>query len=237
MKSNPLKSHQTAIITAAVSSLALMFVPFLHWALLPMVYLNTHIHELCHALTAVGTGGGVLNIVVNSDGSGVTQTAGGIGFLISSAGYVGSAIVGALLMMGSRTEKSTRISLGVLGVFLAASMLVWVRGDAVGVGSGLIWLGILFGLVRFGKGPKLLFAGQFIGVQQCLQSGLALNELLKTSALTQGDSDARNMANATGIHPLFWAVGWCAFSLFMVWLGLRKAWSPNQAPQTSHRAE
>lgn len=234
MKSNPLKSHQTAIITAAISSLALMFVPFLHWALLPMVYLNTHIHELCHALTAVGTGGVVDNIVVNSDGSGVTLTGGGIRFLVSSAGYVGSAIVGALLMMGSRTEKSTRISLTVLGVCLASSMLIWVRGDAVGIGAGFVWLAALFGLVRYGKGPKLMFAGQFIGVQQCLQSGLALNELIKISALTQGDSDAQNMATATGIPAIAWAVAWCGFSLFMVWLGLRKAWSP--APRTSRPA-
>lgn len=237
MKPKNLKPHQSAIMLAGIASLAVMFLPGIHLILVPMLYLNTHIHELCHALMAEVTGGRVMNIEVYSNGAGQTLTTGGMGFLISSAGYVGAALVGALIMWRARSEGAARAVLFGLAVFLIGSMLLWVRGDSVGEVAGFVWIGVLATIIRYVKGPSLMFAAQFIGLQQCLQSFLSLNELLKISALTQGDSDARNMQNATGIPAIFWAGIWCAFSIFMVWVALRRSWANPPAPRPSRPAE
>lgn len=234
MKSN-LKPHQTAIVAAGLASLAITFVPFIHWIMLPMIYLNTHLHELCHALAALMTGGGVDRIEVYANGSGATLTEGGNRFLISSAGYVGAAITGAAVMWHGRTERAAKSVLVGLGIALLFAMVLWVRGDVVGVISGIVWIGVLYAIVRYAEGPKLLFAVQLIGLQQCLQAAQSLNELLKISAYSQGDSDARNMEMATGIPAIAWAVGWCLFSLAMVTLGLRKAWSTSPERPASRR--
>ena len=59
------------------------------------------VHEVCHAGTALLTGGAVLEMRTNWDEGGHTLTQGGYFPLISAAGYVGSAAAGALLIYTS----------------------------------------------------------------------------------------------------------------------------------------
>lgn len=231
----PLKPHQIAIAAAALVSLALWAIPPVHWVMLPMTYLNTHVHELCHALAALATGGQVERITVSADGSGLTWTAGGIRLIVSSAGYVGASIAGAAIMFCSRTEKAAKTTLMALAGVLALDTLIWVRGDAVGFTAGIFWIAALYAMARYFHGPKVLFAAQFVGLQQCLNAATSLYTLLQVSAFSEGTaSDATNMQNSSGIPALFWALLWCGFSLLMVTLGLRRAWSESPERKTSH---
>ncbi|MCH8979868.1 MAG: M50 family metallopeptidase, partial [Armatimonadetes bacterium] len=118
-----LRKDQRLLIWASVASLAVWAVPYLRPVLLPLIFYNTHIHELCHALAAVVTGGSVEFIKVNANGSGVTHTLGGSPFLLATSGYVGSAIVGGLLIFGSRTVEGARKMLWVAAGFIALSMV------------------------------------------------------------------------------------------------------------------
>ncbi|MEO7453256.1 MAG: M50 family metallopeptidase, partial [Fimbriimonadales bacterium] len=70
-------------------SLALWLVPLFRPILTPLIYFNTHIHELCHALMGMATGGSVLRVVVESNGNGHALIGGGNLILTASAGYVG----------------------------------------------------------------------------------------------------------------------------------------------------
>lgn len=230
--SRNLKPHQIAILGAGIASLVLVAVPQIQILMLPLQYLNTHIHELWHAIACVLTGGAVDHIEVHAAGDGVTPIRGGNIIAVGSAGYVGAAISGMAIMYFGRTEKLAKATLRALGVLLGISMLIWVRADAVGIASGVVWIGIMWALPRFAKGSFLLFTTQFIGLQQCLNAAQSLYILLRISAYSNMQSDAKILEQATYIPSIAWALGWCGFSLLMVFLGLRKAWS-NPTPKLS----
>lgn len=232
MRSNSLRPHQTAILAAGAASVTLWAIPVAHWVMLPMQYLNTHLHELCHALAAVATGGEPQQIRVHATGAGETPVVGGFLPIVASAGYVGAALLGAGIMLASRTEKGARATLIALGIALTLSLLIWELKslEAFGIGSAIVWIAILFALVRFLKGPKLVFVAQFIGLQQCLNAVQSLYVLLRLSAFTDVQSDAKIMEGTTRVPALVWSVGWCLFSFAALGLAARKAWR-DPSPQ------
>lgn len=220
----PLKPHQTTLVLAAVASLLLWVVPYFGWLLLPLIYLNTHIHEMCHALIAVGTGGQVEFIRVFASGGGVTPVSGGNFTLISTAGYLGATIIGGLMIWFSRSEKGAAMTLRILAVLLFISLLLWVRGDSVGVISSVFWIAALFAIPSLLKDRQLIFAAQLLGMQQCLTSVQGLYILFRISAYGGPDSDATNMAQLTHIPAMVWAVLWGLTGLGVLWITLQSSW-------------
>ncbi len=229
-KSSSLRPHQIAILGAGAASLVAWALPLIQQFMLPLQYLNTHIHELCHALAGQLSGASVDQIVVYADGSGKTPMLGGSIWLVGPAGYVGAAIVGGLMMYFSRTESGARITLRVLAIALGFALIMWVRGDAVGVGSIIVWIVGLAAASRYMKGMPLLFAAQFLGLQQCLNAIHSVYTLMQISAATEALSEARIMEKYTMIPAFVWALMWCAFSLIVVVLSLRRAWSESPNP-------
>lgn len=219
-----LKRHQKILLWACVASLVVWIVPPLRWALLPLVFYNTHIHELAHALAAIGTGGSVDYIQVFSNGGGVTLTRGGSALLLSSAGYVGSAIVGGIILYGSRSTESARKMMFVAMAFLSLSMVFFVRGDGFGVGMGALWIIGLFFAGRHLKGDAAVFAAQFLGIQQCLTSAQAFVPLLIVASNGSVHNDAGNLQQVTGIPAVIWASLWLVISLGAIWIGLSRSW-------------
>lgn len=225
-----MRKDQKILLVATVASIALWFVPMGGLLGLPLVYLNTHIHEFMHAFAALLTGGGVSHIKVFANGSGVALVGGGGALIVASAGYVGASIVGAsMILMGARQERA-KTALAVLGGLLAFSMVFWVRGDLVGILSGLFWVLTLFVLAKRLKGHAAVFAAQFLGVQQCLTSAKAIFALLKITAATESHSDARLLQAATGVPAMFWAVGWALVSMMLMGIALIRTWNGSQKP-------
>jgi len=222
------KSHLTALTLATVVSIALWFLPFLRWVTVPVQYLNTHIHEACHAITAVATGGVVSHIEVHANGNGETYTGQGIEFLISSAGYVGASLVGALIIALARTPKAAKVVLVGLGVTLIYSLIVWVRGDLFGQASCVAWIVALWAMAFYLDDDKRLFAAQLIGVQQCVNSIQSVFFLIQISGFGVKQSDAGNMEAATHIPAIVWSVLWCAISLGLMFLALRLSWQASR---------
>ena len=195
--------------------------------LLPLELLNTHIHEFCHAFVALATGGDVGYIKVFASGSGVTPVAGGSPILMASAGYVGAAFLGGLILIFSRSDRGARSVLFSLAALLTLSMLFWVRGDIAGVASGLLWIFLLFAMGKGLKGDALVFAAQFIGIQQCLRSVLSLYVLLHINATSDLHNDAKVAEMVSGIPSLAWALGWCFVSA--AWMAVALAPSFRQS--------
>lgn len=231
---NP-NSPKRLLLLAALATVAIWFVPFLNLAYFPIQYLNTHIHELCHALATVATGGAVSHMLVFANGSGVAYSAGGIGIVIASAGYVGASLIGGWLISMGRTEKGARTALWALVGTMAAGSILWLRGDGVGFLTAVFWLAVIGLCARNLKGINLRFAAMFLGMQQCLASLQSLWVLLNINAMSgmRIENDAAIAADMTMIPALFWALLWSGLSLGLMGLGLRRAWSDS----SSSRAE
>lgn len=223
------------LLSAMVLIAVLWMMPLTRSALLPVVYLNTHLHEFFHALGALLTGGSVEHILVLSDGSGVTPVAGGDILVVASAGYTGASILGAVLIFFSRTIRSAKISLIFLGSTLLANLLMFVRGDGTGFAMGAAW-GIATLLIGWKvKSWVAPFAAQLIGILLCLASLQSLFVLLGVSVSANAHSDALVMQNASGVPAIFWAVAWCAVSITAVVFTLKRAWTipPNSRDDKS----
>lgn len=197
--------------------------------LLPMLYLNTHLHEGSHALAAVATLGHVDNIQVFANGEGVTRVRGGIGPVVSFAGYLGAALIGGMLILWGRKPDSARKSLIGLAVILGAITIVWVRGDWMGAASALLWTISLAAAGKYLSNDSVLFAAQFLGIQQCLFSLGALRDLVLLSANGVAQTDAGNMQRMTGVPAIVWAILWSIVGLGIVFASLRAAWRESNS--------
>lgn len=167
------------------------------------------LHEASHALAAVATGGTIERIVLTPDEGGYALTRGGNAFLTLSAGYVGSMVWGAaiLLAAGSRHARTLAV---VLGAAVLALTLLYVRslfGFAFGVlfGAAAVWGG------RRLSRPVVAWMLQVVGLTSCLYAPLDIkSDILDRPELV---SDARMLAEATHVPVLFWGVLWLGVSL------------------------
>lgn len=208
----------------------LWIVPLFRPILTPLIYFNTHIHELCHALVGMATGGSVNQIVVEANGNGHALIAGGNMLLTASAGYVGSALVGAMMIAWSGTIRGAQSMLLTAAGFLAISMLLFVRGDVVGVLSGILWIAALGAAAKLLKDETRIFAAQFVGIQLCLTSVHAFFALFKLSISTEAMTDAENLERVTRIPGTLWATAWFGIATVAMIAAFAYAW---RKPRTS----
>lgn len=224
-----------ALFAAVLVSAILPFIPVLKWVLLPFDYLNTHVHEAFHALAAVGSGGNTHKIEVFANGEGATYTIGGLAPLIQSAGYIGASLLGALMIASSKSVEGARKWLKGLGIALAIIMLLWVRGDVVGIGVGVFWTALLLiGASKLNK-DVILFAVQFLGVQQCLNSLKSLRDLVYLSASGETRTDAAAIAESTHLPATFWALLWGLIGFVSMAIAVYKATSHQTPPKSLTR--
>lgn len=224
-----MRRDQSLLLAASLVAFVLWVFPVGRVVILPLVFLNTHLHELCHALAAVFTGGSAERIQVFWDGSGVTPILGGWLPVVASAGYVGAMVIGAGMIYFGRSEKGAKAILGGVGALLIVSLLIWVRND-VGWITGVFWAAVLLLMARYAKGETAVFAVQFIGVQQILAAGMSILTLLRISTGTEKQSDAQLMASATGLPAIVWASVYAGLALVLTIVTLKAAWnhSPSQ---------
>jgi hypothetical protein len=177
------------------------------------------LHEISHGLVAVTTGGSIDRIIITADQGGACYCGGGSAFLTLSAGYLGSLGWGALLLvLARRLGNWSRWALALIGVAVGALSLLYIRngfGLAFGLGAGAL----LLAAARYGS-PALssrILAG--LGLTSCLYAILDIkSDVLDRPQLP---SDARMLAELTGVPTLVWGVLWIGAALGMSWLLLR----------------
>jgi hypothetical protein len=203
------------LLLASAITLVLWFIPFADLITYPIRLFVTFIHESGHALAALGTLGSVARVTLDWNGGGLTETLGGAGFLISSAGYLSTTIYGSgllLLLRRARHVKPAAIGTGVLllamTVFFGGNLLAWLVGLIFGVGSLILAFKVQTKVVQF--------VMSFLAVQSVMNALYDLRTLLYLSALDSSrPTDAQNMAAATAglVPPIAWAVIWSVTSL------------------------
>ncbi len=236
----PAPPAPTPVETAGLVALAAVVAALLSWVgwLWPLAYpfrlLLTLVHELSHGLAALATGGRFLRFVVFADGSGLAYTAGGWRFLVIPAGYLGAAAFGAALILVARSRRGARGALGLIGVAvalltlrfgvptlftaqMAAGALTTVSGLLLG--TGLVWLALSAG------GGWVVFGVYLLAIEAGLTAFVDLWTLIGLSAGNGGGAtDARSMAELTGVPALVWAVVWALAAALLLGGAIRASW-------------
>ena len=233
------------LLVAAALTLALWFVPFAEILAYPFRIFVTFIHEGGHALAALLTGNEVHSLSVSMSGSGeVYSTDGGLlsRLFVSSAGYLGAMSFGALLLVLIRRAFAARM------VLVGSAGLILVLTVAYGFFSPLSHgsLPSLFTLVaggalfvalvaaaRFTSARVASFLVSFLAVQCVLNAIFDLKTVLFLSSPLGPNvpTDAGNMAAATGIPALVWALIW-GFAAFLILSAALRTYSASRAEPT-----
>lgn len=214
------------------------FLPAVGYIVYPLQLFATFIHEGAHVLAAILTDSSVQSLTVSYDASGEVYSRGS-GWLsqlfISSAGYLGTTAFGAALLAWMRFGYSSRLALyisaglvGVLTVVFGVLAPIWNFLQNVTVGtvlftvfSGIVISSGLAVIARFARARWVNLTLAFVAVQALLNAVFSLFELFLISTFTGIQSDAANMAAATGLPAVVWVVLWIGISLLMISVGLR----------------
>lgn len=111
------------VLALSVLALVLWDTVFL-W---PLRLFVVFLHEISHGLAAVLTGGRIVRIDISPNEGGVCWTAGGIGFVVLNAGYLGSLLLGASLLVASTRPRIARAVIFALGVVVTGVTILFVR--------------------------------------------------------------------------------------------------------------
>lgn len=218
------------VLGLALATIVTWRVPLVGWLLYPFQLYGTFVHELSHGLAAILTGGAFRRFVVNPDLSGTALSAGGIGWIVVSAGYLGSAIFGGILTLLSAASVSARRVLVGLGVALGVMSLLFVR-NLFGLGAGILIAALL---VVAGRRLRETWADGlllFLAVQMMLSALDSVFDLVQISAVNGAiRTDAQIMAQATGIPAIAWATLWSILSLGILLVSLRLAYRRTPQP-------
>lgn len=177
------------------------------------------IHEAGHCLAALMSGGQIVSFTISPDESGLALTAGGWSLLIYPAGYLGSVLFGALMMIVANRTRASFVVLGLLGAGIIALTVLY------GASLFAIVFGLLFGLVFLAISWKARIASELVlagvgffsivyGVWDIWSDILTHPEL---------ESDARMLSEITLIPTQVWGVFWMILALLLVYVSIR--WS------------
>ncbi len=212
------------VVGLALATIMAWRVPIVGWLLYPFQLYGTFVHELSHGLAAVLTGGEFRRFVVHPDLSGTALSAGGIRWIVVSAGYIGSAIFGGILTLLSVSAVPARRVLVWLGLMLGVLSLLFVR-NLFGLAAGVVLAALLYGAgrkLRETWADSLLL---LLAVQMMLNALDSVFDLVQISAASGATrTDAQIMAQATGIPAIVWAGLWSSLSLLILLAALRLAY-------------
>ncbi|CAN0852236.1 hypothetical protein LINGRAHAP2_LOCUS36208 [Linum grandiflorum] len=202
--------------------------------LTPFKLITVFMHEASHAIACILTCGKVRDsfplltvegIQVHANEGGVTQTRGGIYWLILPAGYIGSSFWGMLLILASTNLLTARIAAGCLGLALLVVLFIaknWtLRGLCIGF---IVFLAVIWVLQEYTKVKILRYVILFIGVMNSLFSVYDIYDDLISRRVHS--SDAEKFAElcpcpCTGVG---WGIIWGMISFIFlcasIYLGL-----------------
>jgi Peptidase M50B-like len=216
-------SSLRAWAVALVVSLLLWNLPFGGVLLYPFKLLATWMHELSHAVVMEISRVGFDRMVIYEDSSGIAYAAGVSNRFarpyIAAAGYMGTPLVGGVLLVLTSTPRRARWLLIAMGAALAASALVIIQND---FGQRAIGAMALAFLVLGAAAPAQLrmWAMQFVAAQACVHALLDIRVLFRSVQIINGKaaamSDAHTMAAATFGSTDRWAV-WLWASAWLLW--------------------
>ena len=216
-----------AIIVGLASTIAIIiqFVPKVHFLSYPIRLFITVIHELCHGIAAMTTGGEFTHFVVRLDTSGTAWRYGGWDFVVTPAGYLGTTMFSALLILSTGIDGAAQMVLSSLGVFVIILVLIFgwksLTTLLIGLGYGL---GAVF-IAWYANENWALFSISLLAVFGCLDALSDLRWMALAARLgIPRSNDATKMAIRFGCSTVFWTWAWTIIALLMVGWAMWFAW-------------
>lgn len=194
---------------AVIASIALGYLPWGGTIIYPFRLFATWAHEMGHGIGALVTGNSFLELELYRNLGGQALVAGADGLsqvIVSSAGLVGPAVLGAIVMVAGSRAGTAPYVLSALAAVVALSALIWIR-NAFGF-FAMLAIAVALGLIaRFGSALVRVAVAQFLAVQLALASWSSRDYLFTKGFERDGrrlDSDTQNIADEWFLPYWFW---------------------------------
>ena len=176
----------------------------------PLRIFAVFFHEISHALVALLTGGGVTYIEVTSYEAGRTAVYGGLAILVYSAGYIGTALVGAAFLVSGLSFPAKRILYLALAIVALLGTVLFMR-NGFGWAYGIISAGFLMLLFfnEFRYSDKIT---DILGISCILYSLYDFGDFLRMD----NRNDALILQEKTGIPYPGIVVTWLLLSILII---------------------
>ncbi|CAI9752991.1 unnamed protein product [Fraxinus pennsylvanica] len=193
--------------------------------LTPFKLITVFLHEASHAIACKLTCGEVEGIQVHANEGGVTQTRGGVYWLILPAGYLGSSFWGMVLILASTNLVTARIAAGCLILSLFIVLFIaknWtLRGLCIGF---IIFIAVVWVLQELTKVRILRYIILFIGVMNSLFSVYDIYDDLISRRVNSSDAEKFAELCPCPCNGAAWGVIWGIISFIFlcgaIYLGL-----------------
>lgn len=232
-------------------SVVLSSLPYANILFTPINQFTTLIHEMGHAFAAILTGGHVNNLTMVSDGQGhggLTFSQGGIPFIITQAGYLGTAIAGCGLVWLSQFRKWSRhvlVGIGLVIGFVTVFMMVpgLFSMQAVQAFFSILW-GVALAAATIWAGLKLKDSTAnliilFLAIQTATDSLKSIVYVVQSTMMgSVVTSDATFMQQQFFLPAIFWSVSWVLISLALlavtIWYTYGAGIFQGKVPKATH---
>ena len=193
-------------ITEILLLAAVVIAAFFYWNsffTFPVKLLVVLLHESSHGLMTLLTGGRIIEMQVTYQLGGACISKGGNALFIAPAGYIGSALLGALIFASTRNFRFSSVVCNILALVFLLLVVLYIKTI----------FGILFTLgfsVLFFLSPRFLpnFLHFFLLRTIGIISSLYVITDIKEDLLTQGvhHTDATVMASLTHVPAIGWGL-------------------------------
>ncbi|MCK4711644.1 MAG: M50 family metallopeptidase, partial [Marinosulfonomonas sp.] len=197
---------------------ALVFVLWNTPVILPLKILIVFLHEIAHGLAALLTGGSIESISLSPQQGGLTVTRGGNLFVVMSAGYVGSLLIGVVVFLIALKSTADRALMAVLGIATLLVTALYLRewfALAFGVGTGALMLA----MARYLSHRINDLVLRIIGLTSMIY--VPYDIFSDTIARSHIRSDAYMLAERFGGATMMWGGLWLLISLAVIGVCLR----------------
>ncbi|MEM9579339.1 MAG: M50 family metallopeptidase [Pseudomonadota bacterium] len=202
---------------------ALIALVFALWptpVILPLKILTVFLHELSHGLAAILTGGSIVSLSISPEIGGLAVTRGGNRFVILNAGYLGSLVFGALILLTALRTNADKLLIAAFGILMIAIAALYMRemfALAFCLGTGALMLASARYLPRDVNDLAL----RLIGLTSVIY--VPFDIFSDTIARSHLRSDARLLSEDIGGPTVVWGALWLILSLIVIGLCLRYA--------------
>ncbi|WMV18165.1 hypothetical protein MTR67_011550 [Solanum verrucosum] len=220
------RDQKLFLVTIGVFTVAIL-VLWRTFLLTPFKLITVFLHEASHAIACKLTCGQVEGMQVHANEGGVTQTRGGVYWLILPAGYLGSSFWGMVLILASTNLLTAKIA---AGCFIAALLIVlfiaqnWtLRGLCIvtdphrlDLPGFIIFIAVIWVLQQLTTVRILRYVILFIGVMNSLFSVYDIYDDLISRRVNSSDAEKFAELCPCPCNGVGWGVIWGMISFIFL---------------------